>query len=221
MNKTRFGLVTLVSVLALGLLPVSSQEAPEFEEATGPGFEEQIAEVPDVSPDSFAFRMRAGGHGGPGGPGGPMGMGSGCPFLDGENSLSDEQYEKFYQIKNRMKDELGAKMLEMSKLRRQFGDELNRESIDAKAVSKLEDRMAALKAETSRLFTGSAVEMMSALTPEQRKAIRKKMIRGSGMGGCSMGARRGMMRHHGRRGSVGGHCPSEMPAPPPGAPDLK
>ncbi len=107
-----------------------------------------------------------------------------------------------------MKDDMGNKMVEMSKLRRQFCDELNRESIDAKAISKLEDRMAALKGETSKVFTGAALEMMNVLTPEQRKILRQKMVRGSsmgmGMGHCEMGMGRGAgmmmnsprLRHH-------------------------
>jgi len=136
-------------------------------------------------------------------------MGANCPYLEGENKLTDEQFEKFYQIKNKMKDDMGSKMLEMGRLRRQFCDELNRESIDSKAISKLEDRMAALKAETSKVFTGAAVEMMNVLTPEQRKILRQKMVRGSSMqhsfGHCSMGMDRGPgMMPHARRHHKGG-----------------
>lgn len=217
MNKARFSLVALASVLSLSLYPVNAQEPPEFEAPVmgapvmeeGIAFDDQIAEMPVGAPDTFALRM---GHRmGPG-----MGMGHGCPFLSGENSLSDEQYEKFYAIKNKMKDEMGPKMLEMSKLRRQFCDELNRETIDAKAVAKLSDRMAALKGEMSHLFTGSAVDAMNVLTPEQRKEMRKKMVQGGGMGGCSLGFKGRMMRHH-RRGGPGGPgapgCPKGFDKP--------
>lgn len=208
MNKAKYSLVALASVLSLGLLPVSAQDSPGFEAPPFEQeiiFEDQIAEMPAGPPDTFAMKM---GHHGPGmGPG----MGHGCPFLSGENSLSDEQYEKFYQIKNKMKDAMGPKMLEMSKLRRQFCDELNRETIDAKAIGKLGDRMAALKGEMSQLFTGTAVEAMNVLTPEQRKEMRKKMIQGGSMGmsGCSMGFR-GKMMHHRRhfKGGPKGECPA-------------
>lgn len=211
MNRTRFGVTALALVLGLGLMsvgPVNSQEVVDqvSEVADGPEImvSEQVAEMPGG--DTFAMRMR---HGGPhGGSWGSFGGGASCPYLEGENKLSDEQFEKFYQIKNRMKDDMGNKMVEMSKLRRQFCDELNRESIDAKAISKLEDRMAALKGETSKVFTSAAVEMMNVLTPEQRKILRQKMVRGSsmgsgmghcgmGMGHCEMGMGRGpgMMMH--------------------------
>ncbi len=184
MNRTRFGLSALALVLGLGLFPVNQVNSQEVADELSDGPElmvsEQIAEMPGG--DTFAMRMRHGGGL----------MGESCPYLEGENKLSDEQFEKFYQIKNRMKDDMGNKMIEMSKLRRQFCDELNRESIDAKAVSKLEDRMAALKGETSKVFTSAAVEMMNVLTPEQRKILRQKMVRGSSMG-------------HGMRGGMG-HC---------------
>jgi Spy/CpxP family protein refolding chaperone len=211
MKRTRLGVTALALVLGLGLMsvgPVNSQDVVDqvSEVADGPEFmvSEQVAEMPGG--DTFAMRMR---HGGSDGSfGGGMAMGASCPYLEGENKLSDEQFEKFYQIKNRMKDDMGNKMIEMSKLRRQFCDEINRESIDAKAISKLEDRMAALKGETSKVFTSAAVEMMNVLTPEQRKILRQKMVRGSsmgssmghcgmGMGHCEMGMGRGpgMMMH--------------------------
>lgn len=212
MKRVQLGFSALALVLGLqfgSLNAVNSQEVPVsaagvdmVDEGPGSMLIEQVAEMPGG--DTFAMRMRHGGYGF----GGGMGMGASCPYLEGENKLSDEQFEKFYQIKNRMKDDMGSKMLEMGKLRRQFCDELNRESIDSKAVSKLEDRMAALKAETSKVFTSAAVEMMNVLTPEQRKIMRQKMIRGASMGQamghCQMGMGRGMgpgMMHH----AGGGH----------------
>jgi len=212
MNRTRFGLTTLALVLGLGLFPVNqvnSQEvADEISDVSeGPDFlvSQQIAEMPGG--DAFAMRMRHGGGL----------MGESCPYLEGENKLSDEQFEKFYQIKNRMKDDMGNKMLEMSKLRRQFCDELNRESIDAKAVSKLEDRMAALKGETSKVFTSAAVEMMNVLTPEQRKILRQKMVRGSSMGHSMRGGMGhcGMGMGHSMTGGMGGGPGMMMNSPRP------
>lgn len=205
MKRVRFGLSALALVLGLGvgaLNPVNSQDLSVTEMEgnmveDAPMMMDQVAQMPGA--DTFAFRMHHGGHGF----GGGMPMGDSCPYLEGENKLTDEQFEKFYQIKNRMKDDMGSKMLEMGKLRRQFCDEINRESIDPKAVSKLEDRMAALKAETSKVFTSAAVEMMNVLTPEQRKILRQKMVRGSSlgraMGHCGMQMGRGpgmMMMHH-------------------------
>ncbi|MDX2107027.1 MAG: Spy/CpxP family protein refolding chaperone [Candidatus Melainabacteria bacterium] len=184
------------------VVPLSEAGVDIVEESPGSMIIDQVAEMPGG--DTFAMRMRHAGHGF----GGGMGMGASCPYLEGENKLTDEQFEKFYQIKNRMKDDMGSKMLEMGKLRRQFCDELNRESIDTKAVSKLEDRMASLKAETSKVFTSAALEMMNVLTPEQRKILRQKMVRGASMQhpmghcgmGMGMGRNPGMMHHPG-----GGH----------------
>lgn len=210
MKRVQFGFSALALVLVLGIggvRPADSQEVPIAEASVdmldeGPIMVDQVARMPGE--DAFAMRMRHVGHGFGGGMAG--GMGESCPYLEGENKLTDEQFEKFYQIKNKMKDDMGTKMLEMSKLRRQFCDELNRESIDAKAISKLEDRMALLKAETSKVFTGAAVEMMNVLTPEQRKSLRQRMVRGSSMGHamghCGMGMDRsaGMMMHRGGAG---------------------
>jgi len=215
MKRTRFGLTALALVLGFALVPcsqVNSQEVPVADSGVEIGFDQmgdgpeildQVAELPGG--DAFAMRMRHGSGGGMGvGMGMGMGMGSSCPYLEGENKLTDEQFEKFYLIKNRMKDDMGSKMLEMGRLRRQFCDELNRESIDTKAVSKLEDRMAALKGETSKVFTTAALDMMNVLTPEQRKILRQKMIRGSSMCG-------GMQRMGHRSGMS--HCPGMMRPP--------
>lgn len=207
MKRVRLGFSALALVLGMQLctfnaadsqeVPVSDAGVDMVDEGPGAIMLDQVAEMPGG--DTFAMRMRHSDHGF----GGGMAMGGSCPYLEGENKLTDEQFEKFYQIKNRMKDDMGGKMLEMGRLRRQFCDELNRESIDAKAVSKLEDRMAALKAETSKVFTSAAVEMMNVLTPEQRKILRQKMIRGGSMGhsmghcGMGMGRGPGMMHHAG------------------------
>lgn len=160
----------------------------------GMGDEGPMAFTLPVPPPSVEA-MRGGGFGGPGGgPGGGMmfrrggscGMmgrgGGGCPLrgLDGENALTDEQYEKMYELKNKTLDQIGPKMLELMTASRHLRDALTQENIDDKAVKKLQNQITGLKSDVETIKLNSKVELMQSLTAGQRKALRQAMIKGPG-----------------------------------------
>lgn len=158
----------------------------------GMGDEGPMAFMLPVPPPSVEA-MRGGGFGGPGGGrgmmfrrGGSCGMmgrgGGGCPLrgLDGENALTDAQYEKMYELKNRTLDQIGPKMLELMTASRHLRDALTQENIDDKAVKKLQNQITGLKSDVETIKLNSKVELMQSLTAGQRKALREAMIKGPG-----------------------------------------
>ncbi len=108
--------------------------------------------------------------------------------LSGENALTDEQYEKIYELKNQTMDRLGPKMVELHAAMRHLKDQLTRENIDDKAVKRLQNQVSSLKSDIETIKIGSHIEMMESLTPAQRKALRHAMVRGP------EGMRREMMK---------------------------
>lgn len=115
--------------------------------------------------------------------------GGGCgvsSVLSGENALTDEQYEKLYQIKMEMKDELGPMMVQYKSNKRHLNDMMTQEEIDTKAVKKLQEKMGSLKKDVSIKKLDYKLQMAQVLTGAQRSELRKAMIKK--MSGCSRGS---------------------------------
>lgn len=112
----------------------------------------------------------------------PVGRGgpARCPmdFLSGDNALTDAQYEKLYQLRNSVMDQRGPKMLEIATAKRHLKDELTRESIDEKAVKKLQNQIISAKNDLTVLAYDSKLQMMQILTGAQRAELRKAMMQG-------------------------------------------
>lgn len=108
-----------------------------------------------------------------GGPGG-------CPLwmLDGDNAVTDEQYERFYELKNKSLDQVGPKMLDLMQTKRHLKDAMTQESIDEKAVKKMQAQIASLKSDIENIKMDGELQMMQILTAGQRKELRKAMIQG-------------------------------------------
>lgn len=141
----------------------------------------QLPDGPGFPPGASAFMsaMRdAIGAGGPGGPGGHHHRGGG-PFklLSDENALTDDQYEQLYQLRNKMRDEMGPLRLEYSTASRQLKDALTQESIDRSAVNKLQKKIGSLKSSMSDISIASKADMANVLTAAQRKELRKAMMK--------------------------------------------
>lgn len=118
----------------------------------------------------------------------------GCPLgrvLDGDNAITDEQYERMHVLKNAMLDKMGPKMAELSSLSRQLRDALGSASIDSKKVGDLRNRISAAKTDLSNIKLDHMIAMADVFTSAQRVELHKAMIKspmGMGMGGG---------RHHG------------------------
>jgi len=146
-------------------------------------------------PSGDAFHMGHGEHGGPGGPGGPGGHG--C--FSEANKLTDDQYEKLYAIKEDLMDSMGAKMVQCKSLGRKLKDTLSAANIDTKQAQDLSSKITSLKADMTSAKMDSLIKMAQVLTPEQRKELRLKMIKGS------LGGHHQHGHHHWGFGSSHGH----------------
>lgn len=144
-----------------------------------------------VAMDPNAIQMAApGGSGGPpqrmmmrrggwsrGGGMGCGGGGGGCPML-GALDLTDEQYEKFYTLKNSFMDKVGPKMLEIRTHERHLRDLMTQTNVDAKAARNLQDKINGLKADLANMKLDNRLAMHDVLNDEQRKKIRDWVIKG-------------------------------------------
>jgi Spy/CpxP family protein refolding chaperone len=137
----------------------------------------------------------------PGGPpNGPFGT------LTGPLALSDDQWEKLYQIREDSMEHMGPKMLQMHQTMHHLMDALASPDQDTKKIKDLQSQLASLRADMSSAETSKLVAMSQVLTADQRAAIHKAMIKHAVMGG--------MMGGHGHMGGhggpphppMGGHC---------------
>ncbi|MCC7527912.1 MAG: Spy/CpxP family protein refolding chaperone [Candidatus Melainabacteria bacterium] len=136
----------------------------------------------NIAMDANAIQMAA-----PGGPRGGAGMmmrrgfagrgGGGCPLL-GALDLSDDQYEKFYALKNSFMDKVGPKVLEIRTNQRHLKDLMTQTSVDAKAARNMQDRINGLKADVANMMLDNRLAMHDVLNEEQRKKVRDFVIKG-------------------------------------------
>ena len=105
------------------------------------------------------------------------------------NKMSDDQYEKLYAIREDVQDQMGLKRAQEMILHRKLRDVLSAATIDTKQAQDLAGKITALKADMSSIKLDSMIKMAQVFTPEQRKELRMKMIRG----------------HHHHHGHDGGH----------------
>jgi len=169
--------------------------------------EATVAAAPDGAPPmeghmGMGMGMPPMGGPGMGGPPGMCPMG-GCPvmmgprhhhcnplaMLDGANALTDDQYQKLYDIKGQFIANIVPKGLNMYMLTRKMKDLLTASDIDTKAVKDVEKQIAAGASELSMTAMDSIVSSAQVLTAEQRKEIHTKMIRAAVGGG-------GGWKHH-------------------------
>lgn len=107
-------------------------------------------------------------------------------ILTGENAITDDQYEKFYQIKMKMKDEYGPMKVQYRSHKRHLKDLMTKEEIDTKAVQKLNEKVSSLKKDMTALKLDYKLQMAQVLTGAQRSALRKAMIKKK-LGSCHRG----------------------------------
>lgn len=165
--------------------PMEGMVEISLDEDGGPEF--------NIAMDANAIQIA--GPGGPGGFGGPprmmmrrgfggrasCGFGGagrgGCPWL-GALDLSDDQFEKFYALKNAFLDKAGPKMLDLKTNERHLKDLMTQPTVDAKAARNLQDRINGLKADLANMKLDNRIAMHDVLNDEQRKKVREFAIKG-------------------------------------------
>lgn len=203
--------VAFVAPLALGSLPAQAQDgSPSMEmpppmampAPVGPG-----EEGPAPGPINFAMALPAGSMEAM--PDAGM-MDMGARFLKGDVAVTDDQYEKLYQLRGDFMDKFAPKMLEVMTLKRHLKDVLTSADIDSSKANDLKKQMASAVQDLANMKIDNEIATMKVYTPEQRKHLRLAMMKcpgmsgwGHGMSGGGMGCPAGGMRGHGR--SMGGH----------------
>lgn len=199
--------VAFIAPLALGSLPVQAQEGEPTAlssnastDATAPGPGEF---GPPPGGFNFAMAIPAGASMEAMPDAGMMDMGA--RFLKGDVAVTDDQYEKLYQLRGDFMDKFAPKMLEVMTLKRHLKDVLTSTDIDSNKANDLKKQMASAVQDLTNLKIENEIATMKVYTPEQRKHLRLAMMKCPGMAGwSSMGGHMGGMRgHHGR--SMGGH----------------
>jgi Spy/CpxP family protein refolding chaperone len=119
---------------------------------------------------------------------GPMGGGM-CPMLghlrcpltmlEGANALTDDQYQKLYDIRTQFIANIVPKGLNVFLLAHKMTDLLTASDIDTKAVKDTERQISSGTSDISMTVMDSIVSALQILTPEQRKELHRKMIRAS------------------------------------------
>jgi Spy/CpxP family protein refolding chaperone len=102
-----------------------------------------------------------------------------CPLvkLEGQYALTDDQYQKLYDIKGQFISNIVPKGLNAYMLIRKMGEMLTASAPDTKAIKVLEKQIAGNVAELSMTVMDSVVSADQVLTPEQRQELHRKMIR--------------------------------------------
>lgn len=186
MRKKLLG--TLASYVFLAAAPAAVAQLDELDPdlVPLPGIVDEVS-IADPGPLAFAPMGGPPGKGCPmGDPGGAGGPGGPFAFLQGDLALTDEQFEKLFQIKNQFLDKAGPKMLELTSSRRELKDYLTRPQLDKVKIKELQNRINDSRAALANLCLDEKLSALAVLTEEQRKELRKRIIQGCGPGGKFM-----------------------------------
>ncbi len=201
-------MMELGGILTSDMPPPSGRPMPQS--MPNQRLEEKVAlgGAPDGAPPA-GWQMGMGPHGmdkgGPGMSGPGMAMGGpgmigpgmamgGCPImrghhrcpldsLEGANALSNDQYQKLYDIKGQFIANMVPKGLNMYMLTRKMKDLLTASDIDTKAVKDLEKQISSATSDLSMTVMDSIISANQVLTPDQRKELHTHMIRSTFGGG--------------------------------------
>lgn len=107
-----------------------------------------------------------------------------CPLtkLEGANALTDDQYQKLYDIKTQFITTIVPKGLSMYSQIQKMKDLLTAGDTDMKAIRDLQRQIASGTSDLSMCVMDSLITVDQVLTPAQRVELHKKMVR-SEMGG--------------------------------------
>jgi Spy/CpxP family protein refolding chaperone len=128
------------------------------------------------------FGGRGGGTGGPGGPWarrmhGMRGKGCGPWAMLSDLDLSDDQMEKFAELKIEGMGKFAQFKSKMAGLMHQIGKELTNESIDRDKVKEIAKEIKTYKTEFGDAMLDRAISCAEILTVAQRKKLRMNLLR--------------------------------------------
>lgn len=179
----------VLSAIATGFSPAFAQlEVPETDldlEGEVVQLEDSnvLAALPPSSGQPIAFG-RAGGAAA-GRPVSPLAA------LQGDLAITDEQYEKLFSIKKQFLSDAGPKMLALKSSQRDLRDLLSQPKVDKQKVKDLQSQINTQKGELANLKLEKKLSGLEVLTEEQRKEIRRQMLKG-----CIGGGRESDPRKH-------------------------
>jgi Spy/CpxP family protein refolding chaperone len=165
------------ATVVFGAMPVFAQEAPTAEEI--------IAQAPS---------------------GALVQVGGPAAAERAKLRLSDSQLEQLRALKDKFFADNTMKRAQLKILKHDLKNEMIKESIDKGAVLAVQAKINALQADINNARVSQMVDASAIFTPEQRKAMHSRMLRGGfhhkrgGRGGDCGGGRRGGGHH-----KFGGH----------------
>jgi Spy/CpxP family protein refolding chaperone len=125
------------------------------------------------------------------------GEGGGCQ-RGGEHGrkmgFSDSQLEKMGSLKNQFMDKTASERTEMGTLHRQLKEVLSQPTVDRAKAEGLQAKLNSIRDNLSIAKLDLRMDEMSVLTPEQREAMRHRMLVSEAFGGGHFG---GHHRHFG------------------------
>lgn len=142
-----------------------------------------------------------------------------CERSGAKAGFSDEQLEKMSKLRNEFLDSTASKRAEIDSLHRQMKDLFKAENIDRAKALELQSKMDSVKADLSKSKLNLRLDQLALLTPEQKQAMRHRMLRGGFGGGKHHGGRFG--HHGGGHFKHGGHGAPGGTAATPAAPQEK
>lgn len=132
-------------------------------------------------------------------------------------TLSDAQLEQLHAIKNKYFEANATKKAQLSVLKNQLKSELIKENVDRSAVMNIQNQINALKNDLSNARLAQMLDAQSVFTPEQRKQMHSRMLRG----GFGFHGKRHFRGKHDFRGGCGGGFKGRSAAAPGAKPSVQ
>ncbi len=111
-----------------------------------------------------------------------LGGADGAAGLKPKMQFTDEQKEKFYEMKNKMLAAVGPKKVALLEEQRLLKDLLTQGTLDRKAIQGAQDKINSLRSDLANVHLAYRMDIQAELTPEQRKAIRYHGLKGKNHG---------------------------------------
>lgn len=108
-------------------------------------------------------------------------------------NLTDSQIEQLRALKDKYFADNTMKKAQLSILKHQLRAELTKENVDRTAVLSIQSKINAAQADLNNARIAQVLDAQSVFTPEQRKMMHSRMLRG------------GFRHHGGRHGGCGKH----------------
>lgn len=197
-NHVNFGSVVAGSLALFALVSIASPALAQDDQSRQLESGTLVTALPaDFAWPSDAGAITAVGPLGAGADADAAMLGGGCG-LKGELALTDDQYEKMYNLRNDFLDRVGPKMVEAHALERHLRDVLTSSTIDTKKAGDIKSKLAAVKSDLAEAKADMEIQMAQILTADQRKHVRLAMAKCPMMGGW------GHMPMHHPHGGWGG-----------------